>query len=319
MARGVPGAVALLLLCGSAVAAESGYYHPDDVARVSVAFKGASESMAPAFEERMAQVTRTGGALMDLEVGVGMLGDGASDALRAYVSDTRRTAIGESMRLQRHADLLTEDYSRVFGAAFERALPGVTKGVAARECKASGVAAMVGRTQCTGTDLNPALAAAIDADATLKRELADIASVEWPSLSAFSSAQGAVALTGTARWVDGAALARAFAGERIKAARDAATTVAERAEDGEATASDVTAATAAWQAQLARDGAALRAAVTESLARGARKGGPVDVAWCPNPRALGGCSGDDATRDVVTALKEDPKFLKAVEKALPAP
>ncbi len=321
MARGTLGlgALASLFVCGVAGAAEAAYYHADDVARASRAFQGAAEAMAPAFEERMAQVTRTGAALMELEVGVGMLGDQATEPLRAYVSDTRRTAIGESMRVQRHADLLAEDYSRVFGAALERAMPTVTRGYAMKECKASGVAAMVGRTQCTGMDLNPALAAALDKDAALARELAEIAVVEWPGLTSFSAPQAPVALTGTARWVDGAALARALSGDRIAAARDAATTVAERAEEGEATAADVSAATAAWHARLAADGAALRAAVIESLARGAKKGGPADVAWCPNPRALGGCTGEDATRDVIAALKADTRFLKAVEKALPAP
>jgi hypothetical protein len=312
-------AVLALLTVSAASAAEPAYYHPDDVARASAAFKAASGAMGPAFEERMAQVSRTGSGLQDLEVAVGMLGADAPSSLTDWVASTRRTAIGESMRLQRHADLLTEDYARVFGDALARALPAVGKGYAATECKAKGIAAMIGRTQCTGVDLNPRLAAAIDADGTLGHALADIATVEWPSLTTFSTPQAPIALTGTERWIDGGAVARAFVGKRVAAARTLATDAAEEAADGAGSAADATRAAEVWRAHLSTDGAALRRHLSDALTRGARKGGPAAVGWCGNPRALGGCAGEDVTSAIVAALKEDEKFLKGIARDLPAP
>ncbi len=310
----------LAALVSAASAAPVAHYSPDGVAKLSVAFGKASEVMGPAFEERDGKLRAIGSALQDLEVGTGMLGADAPAEARAWYESTRRQAVGEALRLQKHADLLQEDYGRVFGAALERALPAAAKGVDLKECAPTGVAAMIGRSNCPGEDRNPAIAAAIDADAALAKELADIATVEWPAVSTPRTTLAAVPMTGGDRWVSGPALAARFVGRRVASARADAEATAEAALEKAGGAPEAAkAARTAWDQTLAADGAALRALVVAALQRGAKKGGPAGVAWCPNPAALGGCAGEDATKAVLAALETDKRFMKDLTAGLPAP
>ncbi|MFZ5478795.1 MAG: hypothetical protein ACOZNI_18630 [Myxococcota bacterium] len=296
-----------------ALAGELAYYHPGDVAKKSARFAAVSEKMAPAYEDVQGAVARADAALLDLEYGVALLGDAAPAALATWAADTRKQVKGEMARVQKHADLLGEDYDRVFTAAMERALPAATKGYDVKECGATGVAAMMGRTTCQGKDLNGAIAAAMDQDAALQKELDDIARVEWPTVTLPKKAQGPVALTGTARWVDGGALARQLPGlERLRKASQEEIGAALEDDEDPKRVEKAQKLHAAWLAALGEQGATLRAAAKASLERGAKKGGPAEVGWCGNPRALGGCEGEDATKAVIEALKADKKFWKDV-------
>jgi len=307
--------VAALAAFGSAHAADTAHYHPNDVAKKSAVFAKVADTMGPAFEERQGRIAVLGTALAELELGVALLGPAAPAEVRDWSVATRRKVVGETLRLQRHVDLLQEDYGRVFGAAVSRALPTVGKGFDVKECGATGVLAMMGKKDCPGTDLNPKLGAALDADAALGKELADIASVEWPTFEAPKGAQPVVALTGTARWVSGGVLAEALIGAHVKARQDALESKIDRMMPDEPTEEDVKKAQAlkdAYLAALGSDGEVLRAALGDALTRAEKKGGPTQVGWCANPAKLGGCPGDDVTASVVTSLQADKKFLKAI-------
>jgi hypothetical protein len=174
---------------------------------------------------------------------------------------------------------------------------------------------MMGKTNCKGTNLNPKLAAALDADVALQKELASIASVEWPAFETPSQPQAVVALTGTARQVQGGALAQAFMAAHVKARQDDLDAKLEKLAPDELGAADLDKALALKQAYLdglGADGEVFRAAVTAALGRAAKKGGPAEVGWCANPAALGGCPGDDVTKAVEELLGADKKFAKDI-------
>jgi hypothetical protein len=304
-----------LLVAGVATAAEPAHYHPDDVAKASARFAEVAGAMGPAFEERSGRLASLGASLGELEIGVALLGSAAPPEVTAWSDTARRQLVGEKVRLQKHVDLLQEDYGAVFGAAVERALPTVGKGLSVKECGATGVAAMMGRKSCVGTDLNGPLAKAIDADATLAKELADIGAVEWPSFEVPTKRVPVVTLTGTERWVSGGALAQKLVGARLKAKRLALETALAGILPDDPTEADIAAAKAekdAYLADLGRDGETLRAALAEALGRAEKKGGPAKVGWCANPAALGGCAGEDVTAAVLAALAADKAFARKI-------
>jgi len=305
----------LALALGAAFAAEPAHYHPNDVAKASKVFGGVAEAMAPAFDDRQGRIAALGDDLAELELGVALLGPLAPADLTAWSEKTRRKVVGETLRLQKHVDLLQEDYARVFGAAVTRALPTVGKGYDLKECGATGVLAMMGKKNCPGVDLNGTLAAALDKDAALAKELADIATVEWPTFTAPTAPQPVVALTGTTRWVSGGAVAEALIAGRVKARQDALESQLDRLMPDEPTEADVAAGKklkADYLAKLGADGEVLRAALVEALGRAEKKGGPAQVGWCANPANLGGCPGGDVTATVLAALAADKKFAKGI-------
>lgn len=307
--------IALAALAAFAFAAEPAHYHPDDVAKASARFAAVAESMGPAFEAQGQKIATLGVAVAELELGVALLGAAAPAELRAWMDTSRRKGVGERLRLQRHVDLLQEDYGSVFGAAVERALPAVGKGFDVKVCGATGVIAMMGRKNCVGADLNTKLAAAIDADPALGGELASIAAVEWPTFETPTAPQPVVALTGTARWVSGGRIAEKLMAARVKDRREALEGALEAMMPEEPTKADLEKAQArkdAYLAELAADGEVLRAAITAALGRAAKKGGAADVGWCANPVALGGCAGENVTDAVLATLVADKKFAKDI-------
>ena len=302
------------ILLAAAVAGTPAFYHPDDIAAQSARFREVSESIQPKFERGQDAVARYSNALADLEIAVGLLGADLPEGLSSWSQLTRRQVTGQYLRLNKHAELVQEDFSKVFLDALARALPKVTAGRDAVECQATGVVAMMHRTTCTGEDLNGPLAKALDVDGQLGRELTSILSIDWPSISVEPKAQPVVALTGTTRWVDLATLGRSFLAARLAARLDAFERELAPLEDALA-AKDPAAIKAAgakkatYLAALGADGAVLRAAVAEALKA---KGAPAAVGVCANPKTLGGCDGEDVTLAVVTLLKADKKFGKAI-------
>lgn len=290
------------------------YYHPDDIAARSDRFAEVARVIQPAFERAEKEGERYGEALTSLELGVALLGGDAPRELVEWAEATRRSLTGQFLRVQRFSGLVQEDVSGVFGAAMERALPVVARGYAAVECQATGIAAMMRRSTCTGKDLNPELAKAIDADATLKHEVDSILALEWPTVRVEPRTWAPVALTGTRTWVRGSMVARALVPERLDARLDAFERALDPLSDA-LEARDPAAVERAgiekqkYLAGLGEEGAALRTAVAAALARGEKKGGATEVGWCANPPALGGCAGEDVTDTVLTALRADRKLL----------
>jgi len=317
-------ATPLLLLLGSAAAAApTAYYHPDNVAEKSTLFADSAKRSGDAFDKAQQSVGRLGAALEDLEIGVALLGKDAPAELRTWAEATQKAGMGQFLVMQHFVDAIQDDYSGAFEAALKRALPTVTGGKGVAVCKPSGPRMGPGgggasRT-CEGEDLNAALAKAIDADAALKAGLDEIMSRAWPSVSVQPAPQPVVALTGTTRWISAATLTEAFLQDRVTARRealdDAQAGLEERidAQDAEAIA-EAGRLKAAYLDGLGEDGAALRAAASEALARAAKSGaGPAEVGVCANPVALGGCPGEDVTEAALSALRADKKLPRTLE------
>lgn len=302
-------------LYSSAFAGTPAFYHPDDIAAKSTQFAAASEAVGPKFEAGDKQVEQLGKATGRLELGTALLGAKATPELQKWTSDTRRQVTGQYLRLQKHVELIQGDFSNVFGAALNRVLPGLTAGKDARECAASGVAAMMHRTDCTGEDLNASLAAALDKDTKLQTNLQEILSVEWPAVAITPQAQATVAVTGAERWVSIWALGERFAKTKLTdrettldAALEALSDSLEAREKGALDAAE--AARKQWSTDVGADGDALRSAAEATLAK--QKSAPTAWGWCANPKSLGGCVGEDATTSVIDLLAADKKFSRIV-------
>lgn len=325
MRRAALRTILFLLGTTSATAVAAGapaFYHPDDVAARSQRFREVSASMRPRFEEADAQATKWQRLVDDLELGTALLGADATTALRDHTAATRRSFAGQFLKLNRFAGLVQEDYSRVFEEAMGRVKPKVVGDRAVKECT-SGASSMgmLRGPGCTGEDLNPAFAAALDADETLRKEVASIGALEWPTIQLPSTPQAPVAITGTAATVDLATVAHRLAEARVRARKDELELALEPLQDG-LDAKDPAAIQKGEQARqrftdaLAADGAALRAVVRGVLDRGA-KGTPAAVGWCANPVGLGGCGVPDVTAEVLAVVGADKKAQKEIEALAP--
>lgn len=305
-----------ILPLAAAAADPVGHYHPDDVAAASQVFAQAADAVGPRYSEAEGKLSKVSRSLEALETGVFLLGERAPDGLAAWLLDARRQATGEFLRLQRHVDLMGEDYSTEFGAAFERAVS--TAGAGLVECGASGVAALVGGKNCPGDDRNAALAAVIDKDPKLAKAVAEINAVPWPEVSTPQKQWPVVPLTGTKTWVRADTLLTKLAPERLQVHQDnldrKLAPLDEAISSGDADAIETAKGLRdAYAAALAKDGAVLLAAAKASLEKGAKKGkAPAEVGVCANPSALGGCPGEDATKAVLRFLRDDKRFNAAV-------
>lgn len=298
----------MLFFVLSALAGEPAFWNSEGVASQSALFGRAQSRDARGFEGAQAQLEAKKRAVAALDLGVALVG--SPPALRDAATDARRKLAGQFLRLQRHADLLATDYEQTFGAAVQRALPTVGKGLSVVECTPpSGIQALMRRSSasCAGTDLNAALARAIDADPVLQAAVEELLEVEWPSIELPAIRGTVVALSGSARSVDAASLARKLRPEEVQAAQDAYEAAIEQLDglDSEdeavkkAAIAKAEAARAAWSHQVAAVGTGLWPEAKKKLS--AAKYG--DVGVCPVPAALGGCGVEDVSEAALAAMK----------------
>ncbi|MBM4368833.1 MAG: hypothetical protein FJ102_21645 [Deltaproteobacteria bacterium] len=300
-----------MLLFPLALAADPLWWTEDGIATKSELFGKAQSRDADAFQKAQGELERAKKLVDDLELGIAIAG---SDAARlAYLDGVDRELSGQFLRLQKHTDLLGEDYSRNFGAALERAMPAVAREQTVTQCQQSSPAlAALGRpARCPGRDISADLAAAMDKDIELQGAIASILSVDWPHVQLQGSAQAATPWTGTERSVDAASLARALAADAIKAAAYDRELLNEEVEDDVASPDTATREAALARALAARETymAAVQKAASSGLKKAraavekaAKKGGPVAVGLCFNPQGLGGCGLPDATSEVLAVI-----------------
>ena len=312
----------MLIWFASALAA--GFYHPNDVAAASETFGSAQSELLGPLETRQKTARALSNALRSYREGLDALGAAPADQvsrLEALEADYHRQFDG----LQTFADQLVGDFDAAFTDALGRALaahPGAMECVA-EVAVGPRVPGMGGRTQknpnCKGSDLNATIAAAIDADPTLKAALPGIVGRPWPELGMAPEPQAVVG--SGERYVHVQHLLEKGAGRSLRAIDrdddDARMAIGAELEDGAdaaelkrlaATGEQIAAATAIKRAQLA---APILAAATKALDKAAKKSEP--TAWCVQPQALGGCVGTDVTSETVQMLLSD----KGVAKALP--
>ncbi|GDX82421.1 hypothetical protein LBMAG42_42320 [Deltaproteobacteria bacterium] len=303
----------LLLIAG--VEAETPLWWTEEgVTKASAWFGKAQARDAEAYDaagDQLAKAKRLVGAL---ELADALL---APDTARAaYFAALDRSLTGQFMRLQKHTDLLGGDYSRVFGAAVERALPIVAKGQTITQCTSvSKVEAMMGKgPRCPGTDISAKVGATLDEDKELQGQVASILSVDWPKIEVTGAVQAPIALTGAERSVDVSTLARALRPAELQELDDAREAALEQIEE-EIESPDIATKQAGiakgeairkqWREGVAALGAKLWPETKKKLEKAAKKGGAAAVALCANPQGLGGCGVADVTGEVVAALAGD--------------
>ena len=297
-----------------------GHFHPDAIAGQSKAFARAAEA-APAYEAAEGTSQSIARALESYESNLDLLGERAPAAERERLDQIRTTWGREQAELSDFASALMEDFDMVFTAAMERALEAHPE---ARMCEAtlreSSLPGMPAREKsnpdCTGEDLNPGLAAAMDADPALASQIEELLSRSWPAMTTPDQPQPAIGDTGS--WV---AVDRFFSEAATPALKaiyqadeDARLPIAAALEDGADPASQldkaraITEQTAARRAALA---APVLAAADKLASKLTRKGQP-SISWCANPIAFGGCEGDNATGELSDALLRDKKVSRAL-------
>lgn len=313
-----------LLASSLAMAAPDGHYFPDDVAAKSKEFATAAQATRPKFDAAQAHLSKISKALAALDLGVALLGQRASDDLYARAMATRRSVTGHFLELQKFTSLLQEDFSKSFNDALDRALKTVAGDRDVVECGAGGVAAMLHPVDCPGEDLNGALAAAIDADPKLQKDVDEILALQWPAVTVTPQPLAAAPLVPGGRadgaWIQAAPVAEALVGDRIEARKKRLETELAPLEpaihEGEpaalAKAQDLR---AAYEDDLGALGDELWAEVSASLARAVKKGeAPQVSSICANPPSLGGCPGKDVTQEALAWLQADKKLARKLAK-----
>jgi hypothetical protein len=225
--------------------------------------------------------------------------------------------------LQQFADELITDYDTVFMAAVERAV--VARGEV-EQCvsaikKGPDLPGVPSRAtpnpDCKGENLNASLASTVDTDAVLQAALTEILARPWPTLGLEREPQEPVG--GTDRWLSVRDLFVAGARDalheieirddeargRIEAAIESGASTEELKKLGPE-ADRIEAETAAARAALA---APVIAAVEKLMAK--RWASEPATGWCANPVLLGGCAGQDQSRDLVGRLIDEKKVKKA--------
>lgn len=342
---------ALLLLLASAsvaAAAPPSWYRPDHVVAASKTFQdhaAAAQATVGPLEEKLAAEDR---AMQQMDRSVALLRGAIPEAEQelwlARANERARTLRAEFERLQTRMDEQGLAYEAAFAVALERARQTLAKsgGSLPTLCEQpSGLAALSAggpggsaSGACAGDDQSAKIAAAWDADTTLKSRLSEVSSKPWPTLQTYSDPLSPAPMAGGGGpdWIDPARLA-----ESVEGAAEALENVDERAtglrariqqrrrEIGES----IDEATV----ELIRDRARRVRAFSESAQQGvgkalwasldrARKGGKyptlATVAACPNPKHWGACPGTDRTDEAIVALAADRKLRKELDAVIEA-
>jgi hypothetical protein len=311
-----------LLISSVVLAGEPGYYHPDFVGPHSALFEKASAHVAQRFGEVEGEMARVSPELVALDQGAALCAQRAPEAFMSYAEDLRRESAGQTARVQAFVDTLVDDFEVTFGGAMERVLAEATEGYDVALCKAEGIHALMGRSQCEGTDLAPIIGEHMDRDADLAEDVEEIMALEWPAFAIEGRAQPVIPITGVGSYVDLQALTQALLSGPIAEAkaRHAAALEGVEAdlEEGDTQAVRDAALQKArdfrtiYERELGELGEDFFTAVADSLGRLQKKGAPAAVGVCANPQGLGGCSGEDVTALVIPLLLADKKLAKAL-------
>ncbi len=304
------------------MAGEAAHYSPDSVASHSATFARFAEALGPRGEELDEQMAVAGSAIHELDLGVDLLGGRADEALRAWRLQQRKLYAQHGLQAQSFSDWIQEASTEVFMAAMDIAIRDHDG--ALESCKArSGMAAITmgpmaggGPQTCPGADVSADLAASMDANADLTGVVDQLLAEPWPEVKLGSAGQLVVPFVGVDGYVRVAVLAEALMGSRIEALEegldrdlsDLDRALGQGGVEAQAALEEAEARRLRHEADLAREGQRLLGAIEKPLGK---KG--LEVGLCANPPALGGCEGQDRTREVLEALRDDKKVLKALE------
>ncbi len=304
----------LILMLAPAFAEQPLWWGEEAVSARSELFGKAQARDAQAYEDAQDQLAKARRAVGELEIADALL---APEAVRGlYLSELDRDLSGQFLRLQRHTDMLSEDYARTFGAAVSRAIVVVAEGKSVAECTQTSAVerAMGKRPRCRGTDISARISKTIDQDKTLEAEVTSLLTVDWPTVRVTGKTQPLVAFLGTERSVSVAAVARAMRKEELRELDDIRGAAMEQLSEGlesadrsvkEAAVKEGQAVSDAWRKSVAAVGAGVWPELKKKIEKGKRKGAPQDIGLCANPVELGGCGVPDATREVLALFAEE--------------
>ncbi|MEQ1502080.1 MAG: hypothetical protein ABMB14_07605 [Myxococcota bacterium] len=304
-------------------AAPVGHWHPDDLAPISTRFASSSEKLQQPFEARSTAADQVAAALREYRESLDLLGDAAPAAERERLDQLEQEFQRQHAVLQAFADQLVGDYDAAFMAAVDRAVKARGE---VEQCPSTvragpsipGIPPKVApNPDCHGADLNASLASTVDTDPELGAALDEILGRPWPTVAVDRTPQAPIG--GGARWLGVHDLVVAGAraelqdieitddqdrGE-IDAAIESGATI-DQLKLLEPKAKAIEARTAGARAALA---APVLAAANKTIAK--KWASEPATGWCANPRLLGGCTGDDAARDLVARLLDDKRVAKA--------
>lgn len=317
----------LAFLVAQNVAADPGstsYYSTDTVAQKSQIFRSYAEELGPNFDRLQQALGRAGQSLEQLELGVLLVGERGGEELKVHLDASRRKANHAFLVAQKHVSLLETDSQQVF----EQAMAAVvsTYGDKLVECtQPSGMGSFgPARSQksCEGKDRSAEIAAQMDKDADLKKEVDSILAVEWPSFAVESKALDAVDVSTSAdagtskQTVSVVYLAQTFLADElaeIEAQLERSLAPIQRelrsAEEGRRAEliEQANGLRQAYESAMSEAGERLFGAMEKPL-----KKKKITVAVCPNPASMGGCPGEDVTSEVIEVLKKNKRFQKAL-------
>lgn len=318
----MPLPIVLALVVPTALGAEPGWYHPDDVAAASELFTRAASASSARFDDAQRRLEAASTDLRNLDLDVSLCGSAASPEFRAWATDLRKQTTGRYLQVQAFVDVLTGDFEKTFGEALQRAVQGSAAQYEAVECRAPRVAGMPGAGTCKGTNLNPILAAAMDRDAVLQANVQEILSIPWPAFSIQGQAQPVIPVTGTDRFVYLDVMREAFLADRVRSLQaglkadleplEADMEEGESPEKRTAATEQARVLRQAYEASLSVLGTHLFDALGPAFQRAEKAGAPGSVGVCPNPPRLGGCAGQDVTAALLPLLTADRKLQKAL-------
>ena len=309
----------LLALRAGPSAAETAFYHPEDIRQLSQVFMAAQDRAARGADQTQAQLEAAGPVLVELDRDGTLVGGRAQPEFIQYAQDVRKQATGSFLRIQAFVDVFTDDFQATFEAAVERALPEVGAGLQVEQCKATGIHALLGHSQCEGQDLNAALAARLDEDPVLRAQVEEILAIPWPEFKLGGSPQQAIPLTGDGPWVHLDALVVGLLDDEVQdiVARNELGMERVEASMEEGSEAERQGALAegqrlrgVYEAEMAALGDDLFTSLAGAWPRLVKKGAPEIVSVCANPRALGGCAGEDVSDTVVPLILADRKLLR---------
>lgn len=296
------------------------FYHPRDVAQASVAYQTASERSAAVASDAQREIRSLSTALAAFEEALDLLGEAAPAEQRSRARELEQKYNRGFAVVQGFADDLVADFDGAFVSALDRALAAHAP---AERCERDlpvgpKLPGMAQRRQanaaCAGSDLNGALAAMMDADPVLQAELESMLGRSWPSIGLTSKP---VAAVGGSRTVQVADFYRAAMPDTLRAIRladeDARLSFDVAIEGGASKEelADMVEAAKAVDAMTAGKRWAVAGPVHERAQAMFDKRAP-DAGWCAQPTVLGGCTGSDDSKALVTLLLADKKVLKAL-------
>ena len=314
------------LLC-THLATAGGFYHPSDTAKHSTLFENASTVAGTQAAQLESRAQGIASALNRYEEALDLLPEDSSH--QAQFNAARTTFNREFAVASAFVHTMLDDFDGEFTNALDKAL-STKKGLSlCIEQRPVGGRALPGirsrmepNPDCVGTNQNLSLAKTMDTDPALQNAIREILELEWPNVSQPTLSlppilEGAV-------WVD----ALAFF-ERL----DARTLQRIRTEDGtartelmldEVDPGDVDARQIALTQSraIAKDTQDKRVAYATPIIdavrdynRKAIKKGATTYVLCPVPLLLGGCTGQQASKEELNALLTEKRIQKALALA----